>query len=60
MDPGLPEDGLLEVPDELVVGVAEGQVGLDALPDDGIGEGVGNGFPLVLVDKTPGGRGRLY
>ena len=51
VDPGLPDDGLFEVTDEFIVGVAEGQIGLHALLEHGIVESVGNRSPLVLVDE---------
>jgi hypothetical protein len=59
MDPGLPDDGLFEITDEFVVGVAKGEIGLHALLEHGIVEGVGNRFPLVLVDEAPGGPGQV-
>jgi len=55
VDPGLPDDGLFEVTDEFIVGVAEGEIGLDALLEHGVLEGVWNGLPLVLVNEASRG-----
>jgi hypothetical protein len=49
LDASLGEDGLLQVTDEGIVGLAEGQVSLDALPDDGVVEGFGDGGALALM-----------
>ena len=46
---GLAKDGVLEVSDQAVIGVAEGQVGLDALAEDGILEGPGDGGTLARI-----------
>jgi len=54
---GLSEDGLFEVADERIVGVAKGEIGLHALLEDRVVESIGNGFPLVLVDEAPRGAG---
>ena len=59
MGPGLPVDGLFEIADEFVVGVAEGEIGLHALFEYGVIEGVGNGGPLVLVDEASWGAGQV-
>ena len=59
VDPGLPDDGLFEVTDELVVGITKGEIGLHALFEYGVIEGIGDRCPLVLVDETPRGAGQV-
>ena len=54
---GLPVDGLFEITDELIVGVAKAEIGLYAFSEDWIIEGVRDGCPLVLVDEASGGGG---
>ena len=51
MDFGLAANGVLQVPNESVVGLTEGQVGLNALSDDGIGEGTGQRGSVAPVGQ---------
>jgi hypothetical protein len=53
------DDVELEFPDEPVVDFDEGEVGLDALPDVGIGERVGDPRAIGPVDDLPRGLGEV-
>lgn len=57
--PSLSEDTVLQIPNETIVGLTEGQVRLDALPNNGVREGAGNGRTLDLVDQRPLGPGQI-
>ena len=52
-------DVQLEVSDDPIVGVDEGEVGLDALADGGVGEGGGDAGAVGSIDEVAGGLGEV-
>lgn len=57
--PSLSKNTVLQIPNETIVGLTEGQVSLDALSNDGVREGTGNRRALALVDQGSLGPGQI-